>query len=46
MTVRIGQTLAARLVATVVATVLLVLLLIVTTIQYRSQRGWVSYDVA
>ncbi|HUX13615.1 MAG TPA: sugar ABC transporter permease [Spirochaetia bacterium] len=28
------------------ATVLLLLLLVVTTIQYRSQRGWVSYDAA
>lgn len=28
------------------ATVLLIFLLIVTTIQYRSQRGWVSYDAA
>lgn len=26
------------------ATVLLILLLVITTIQYRSQRGWVSYD--
>jgi multiple sugar transport system permease protein len=28
------------------ATVLLIVLLIVTTIQYRAQRGWVSYDAA
>lgn len=28
------------------ATVLLILLLVITTIQYRSQRGWVSYDAA
>ncbi|HUX22529.1 MAG TPA: sugar ABC transporter permease, partial [Spirochaetia bacterium] len=28
------------------ATVLLIFLLVITTIQYRSQRGWVSYDAA
>ena len=28
------------------ATVLLLVLLIITTIQYRSQKGWVSYDAA
>ncbi|HUZ18306.1 MAG TPA: sugar ABC transporter permease [Spirochaetia bacterium] len=28
------------------ATVLLIVLLIITTIQYRSQKGWVTYDAA